>query len=501
MDRVMKISSNQSGALSASKNLIDFDLPSGMVYDLSKSYMVIHSSIDTTDTHTTSAVGNGSAGFPQFSGGTGVYNCFLNYNDGTNANRNYKNKHLVRNVSMYSQKEGMVEDIRRSDILQFNLDQFRDDIDTKINSSYNQISSLNGANAQDGIRWSPYRRFTPEGTDNSDNLEREIRIGLNEVMDSCNNIWDGNKYGNTRVHGEFNLGELVVSESLGASDNLWSASDGTERNKVDADAGTGDKTTLTTTRKYTSLEDAPFYINQKLTIEGTIGGTALTGGYVRQVTEIEHLSDNKIKLTFDSAIENGAIASGTAVTIKGCDSDSQTLNLDSAELVLYVTNQSPPEQIVFKTYKTEEDAFAGSGNNYNHQYYLESDIQNIFWGARASDKVLGFEQKVNTYRIRESGHDKTDRDVTHGSSLHFQRISRAFANSQMKIKNLSQAVMSNDKRVSHLLSTNGNAMNIPVYMVAETCEVTEMPKLLDVNIVANAGFTNITLFKEMIKTI
>jgi hypothetical protein len=39
MDRVMKISSNQSGALTATKNLVDFDIPAGMTYDLSKSYI------------------------------------------------------------------------------------------------------------------------------------------------------------------------------------------------------------------------------------------------------------------------------------------------------------------------------------------------------------------------------------------------------------------------------------------------------------------------------
>ena len=82
MDRVMKISSNQSGAITASKNLVDFDLPSGMVYDLSKSYMVIHSSIETTDTNPVAA-GNAS-------GGTGVYNCFLNYKQDTDSDINFK---------------------------------------------------------------------------------------------------------------------------------------------------------------------------------------------------------------------------------------------------------------------------------------------------------------------------------------------------------------------------------------------------------------------------
>ena len=79
----MKISSNQSGAITASKNLVDFDLPSGMVYDLSKSYMVIHSSIETTDTN---LVASGNA-----SGGEGIYNCFLNYKQDAELTHNFKN--------------------------------------------------------------------------------------------------------------------------------------------------------------------------------------------------------------------------------------------------------------------------------------------------------------------------------------------------------------------------------------------------------------------------
>ena len=491
MDRVMKISSNQSGALTGDKNLIDFDIPAGMVYDLSKSYMVINSSIETTDTNVT-ASGNAS-------GGIGVYNCFLNYNDGSAANRNFKNKHLVKNVSMYSQKAGMVEDIKRSDVLQFNLDQFRDDVDTIVNASYDQISSLRGANATTGIRWSPHRRFSPEGTDASDNLEREIRIDLNELMSSCNNIWDGNKYGNTRVHTELNLEQLVIKETLNATDGIWVATDGgggVKRNAVDTAAG-GAKTSIIMSRIYDDEEDAPFYVNQKITFTGTIGGSVT--GFVRQITQIDHLTTGKLQLTFDSSIATGTIANGTALTVKGTNAASSSVSYDSAELVLYVTSQPAPPQIAFDTYKTEEDSFSGGGPNYNHQYYLESDCQNVFWGARASDKVLGFEQEIKTYRIREAGEDKTDRDVVHGSSTHNYRLSRAFANSNMNVKNYSQAVLKNDNRVSHLLSANGTAMDIPIYMIAETTQVTEMPKLLDVNIVANAGFTLITLFKQMVK--
>ena len=497
MDRVMKISSNQSGAVTASKNLIDFDIPAGMVYDLSKSYMVIHSSIETTDTNTAVDVGGETAAAPKISGGVGVYDVGLDYSDGTNANRLFKNKSLIKNVSMFSQKMGMVEDIKRSDVLQYNLDLYRDDLDTQINASYNQVASLFGANAEDGIKWSPYRRLSPLGEEASDNLEREIRIGLSEVMNSCKNIWDGNKYGNTRVHAEVSVGNLIAVQNMKKADDIWTETDGgggVARGAI-ATAGAGAINTLITSRAYPNpAEDSPFFIGQKLTINFTVGSAAKTD-FVRQITKIEHNADKTLTLTLDFTLGTGAL---TACTVKGVDAATTPLNFDSAELVLYVTNQSPPPQIAFTTYKTEEDNFTGSGNNYNHQYYLESDVQNIFWGARALDKQLGFEEVINSYRIREAGVDKTDRDVTYGSALHLQRLNRAFGNSNMPIRNYTAGILNNGNRISHLIGATGN-VDLPAFMIAEPTQVTEMPKLLDVNIVANAGFKLITLFKQIVK--
>ena len=80
MDRVMKISSNQSGAITASKNLIDFDLAGGMVYDLSKSYIVIHSSIETTDFDN---IGGTSYSSSQY--GSPGYSSWVSGNQSTNS--------------------------------------------------------------------------------------------------------------------------------------------------------------------------------------------------------------------------------------------------------------------------------------------------------------------------------------------------------------------------------------------------------------------------------
>ena len=281
------------------------------------------------------------------------------------------------------------------------------------------------------------------------------------------------------------------------ADSIWAATDGTGgiATNAMATAGAGEQTSLTTTRTYNNPdEDSVFYVGQKLEIAFTVGGAAKTE-YVRQITKIEHNADKTLTLTLDTSLGSGAL---TATTVKGVDAASISLNFDSAELVLYVTNQAPPPQIAFATYKTEEDNFTGSGNNYNHQYYLESDVQNIFWGARALDKQLGFEEVINSYRIREAGVDKTDRDVTYGSALHLQRLNRAFGNSQMSIKNYTAGILSNASRTSHLIGASGG-VDLPAYMIAEPTQVTEMPKLLDVNIVANAGFKLITLFKQIVK--
>jgi hypothetical protein len=68
----------------------------------------------------------------------------------------------------------------------------------------------------------------------------------------------------------------------------------------------------------------------------------------------------------------------------------------------------------------------------------------------------------------------------------------------MPIRNYTAGILSNESRVSHLIGTTGNVA-LPAYMIAEPTQVTEMPKLLDVNIVANAGFKLITLFKQIVK--
>jgi hypothetical protein len=59
--------------------------------------------------------------------------------------------------------------------------------------------------------------------------------------------------------------------------------------------------------------------------------------------------------------------------------------------------------------------------------------------------------------------------------------------------------MQNDNIVSGLLQLTAGTDDQPLFLIGETCEIAEMPKLLDVNIAGT--FANICLFKQMMKTL
>ena len=120
-------------------------------------------------------------------------------------------------------------------------------------------------------------------------------------MNSCNNLFDGNRFGNTRVHAELNIAQIVVAESLNTADDIFTATDGVARGIMSDVAGAGtDQITLTTTRTYANpKEDSPFYVGMKIKVTaGTVGGYARTG-YVRQIVGIDHNSDGTLLITLD----------------------------------------------------------------------------------------------------------------------------------------------------------------------------------------------------------
>ena len=57
MNKIVKLNSLQSGAFSSTKNLLDFDLPSGRQYDLKNAYVNLVASMTQTDADPTTGEG------------------------------------------------------------------------------------------------------------------------------------------------------------------------------------------------------------------------------------------------------------------------------------------------------------------------------------------------------------------------------------------------------------------------------------------------------------
>ena len=87
-------------------------------------------------------------------------------------------------------------------------------------------------------------------------------------MNSCKNIYDGNRFGSTRIHAELNIAQLEVAESLGLADtDIWTTADGSlggefalARGAIKDDTTTStDRIVLETERAYVNPdEDSPF---------------------------------------------------------------------------------------------------------------------------------------------------------------------------------------------------------------------------------------------------
>ena len=112
-DTIVKLVANQGGPFTQTSNLVDFDIPSDGVYDLSKSFVNIYSRIDTAD----------GAGPADRSTGKAVYSVGL-LNGVTTADtacEHFYNVCFVKNASMSTQLNGRLEDINRVDLLRQNL--------------------------------------------------------------------------------------------------------------------------------------------------------------------------------------------------------------------------------------------------------------------------------------------------------------------------------------------------------------------------------------------
>ena len=137
--KIIKITSRQNQIITSSKNLVDFELPSG-VYDLSKSYINLNVSLDSYDPANIS---------------------LLSLARNTEAQLE-SNTDFIKNVSLKSQTKGVIENIRNVNILKKNQQLYEQTVSHALSSQI--ISKMGSVKDLNNLPSSPYRDIEKLGT-------------------------------------------------------------------------------------------------------------------------------------------------------------------------------------------------------------------------------------------------------------------------------------------------------------------------------------------------
>ncbi len=510
-DTIVKLVANQGGPFTQTSNLVDFDIPSDGVYDLSKSFVNIYSRIDTAD----------GAGPADRSTGKAVHSVGL-LNGVTTADtacEHFYNVCFVKNASMSTQLNGRLEDINRVDLLRQNLNDLTMERAAQKGQDHTDVGNIRDvANLKMG---SLFRELHKEGTVASRDLVAPVKIPLSQLFNLGSlTRYPASKLGTTRIHLELNVDNFVpVSDRI-----LPAAAPGAANFANTAAAGAGGATinSLVSNAKYPLLDDSPYWVGQRVQITTTkTGGTAVTRE--RIIAGISRsTADDTLTITFDSTVDT--LTNGQQLTnciIFGYQTaPAATFSIDHAQLVLQrVANPGKiPNMINCTTFSTEQ-AQGNGATIYQRQHQLEPNAINVFLMFPAKQRDGGgnltgkfsfcsSNVKLRTARLRIDNEDLTNRDVQIAtadgiahqgqSMLLHDRLMMTLMNGGYTLKDIGLANLNRNQSTPNTQRTQGRRLTV----LGNPVPMTPTEKLLQVNLTAtDTGVEDIVLFKQLAQTL
>lgn len=505
MDKVIKIQSNQGSGFDGVKRLCDFDIPQG-VYDLSTSYINIVSSVITQDDGT-----NGGQGVYQIKTAYGVAGNF-----GTSAENVFPSVSLVKNAHLSCSKDGQIANVRRVDCLQSTLNQYTKSFEENYSEQYSTFSNMV---SKKFTRNSPYRELVKEGTAQSRNVDQHIKIPLKDLFPYCDYPeYDANRHGETRLGLELQVDLLNVQTST--DDNHMSYQGRNTFTYATPNALETDKTTLTTSYVFRSLEESPFFTGMKLDFTAVPQGGGNNVSFTRMITGIEYLTgtdQQKIRLTFNAPIFDGNEAPNPAVVNKTYDITCGITNITapatavvsfpSASLVLSVLGSptgADKEPREYKSYSSEEYSANAATPSHQQQVNVEPNCKNVY--IMYPNPVISSNNALtasSSYRLRHNDRDLTNRNVNFFTPVHKERLLMALSNSNYKTKSLIGLVPAAKENETQRTSLGGTTNTIDVKMIAAPVSQIAEYSLLQINHdgIDAGGLNNVIVYKECIKKV
>jgi len=485
MESVLKIPSLESGEFNDNVNIVTFDMPDNQ-FDLSKSYITMQADVSHTG----------------YAGGQPNYAFFLKNKDGSESPYEVPNNVMVRHAHLECSK-GVLESIRRCDILNTQLHSYTKSLEEKESERYYQIVRAKDAG---NISFAPGMEVNKLGNSISKNNSVEIVIPLNSVFQSGNSTqFPADKLGGVRASLEMQFESVLGIKQLQANsaDAVANVEFGNAKYREVEDVALN-ATTLTTKNKFFDMGDSPYYVGMKLTVSGTGGND-----YTCQITSIARTSVGAntgiLVLTVDTACPNAL----TAVSVKGVDVTGFSVLYSNAELTLYKKPSVDMGAYEFLTFENEAD----NGNNlqrFERQYNLPANCNSVMvcLPDPANDvlcvqdsTLAGSQFNVSNYRMRLEGHgDLTSQDVSVDTPLYFDMVAQTLGKGVKQFKDAQEKAKSTTSNKDNSLANGrdllfiGSGANIPV---------SASDKNLQINInttTAGEGVQSIQLYKQVIKS-
>ena len=431
MDKYVKILSVESGEITATDNLRNFRIPEGDVYSLRDSFITFNCSVDVTET--TAA------------GGVGVYSTGVNWVT-THANKpHFDNVAFIRNASMRNAKQGMVESIRRVDVLKFNMGAPSEGVGQIIDKSYININQLpSSINEQ---KYSLFQQLNKVGGLKSRNAPVvPLSIRLSDIYDFCDtDEYDSTRGGELSLHLELNRNKLVAVQNMLTA--AVKPADILKFQNVGPGVGNfGNQLVVgitnaggNVTTKFTDLAQSPYYVGQKLLISATGTGNdgatppvdypdiANVPAVVSQISWDR--TTGQLILDFELPWQGTAFVgtqayTGVTATVALC---TPTLRINESELVLKRLSADEVkgyDSINYTTFTCEE----GNGNsqpNFQNLFTIEPRANQAYmcFADNTTDDLIS-STAITSFRCALNNIDVTDRDIVLKSPLYYDRLAQ-----------------------------------------------------------------------------
>jgi len=473
--RIVKISSRQNHPITSTKNLVDFDIPSGM-YDLSKSYLNLNVELPSENANNIS-----------------LMNLEKSSAVGASAGTQDDNVGFVRHVNLRSLEKGMIENLRHVNILKYNLQTYEQSVSKQTCSEI--MSKMSPSKDENGLGSSNYRTINKTGSVLSVDKAHNHIIRLKDMMNFCkNSYYDTQSKGDLQLNLELDVENVVAIQSVKNDDDYWTEiyDPNTFVNGALADvAGTGNVITIATKRSFYDLHESPFYVGMRLEITAT----NLTGTQQRQVIEIAENADGTLNLTFDSNLAfTGASTDVVCKSVDETTSSSPVFNF--CELVLHQLEQKQEDgDYEYSTYHLQEDSL--NTTSLNKGYYVNGMCKNIFVITPENNVDMRSSTQVNSYRTSIDNVYQQNRKIEFGTdrdSLHLSQIVKTWDNRDEMLTNTRGLVPKSQNSQVQPFSTS-----LQSFMITQPTPITSSQKLVGIEINTETAMSRFLLFEEVVK--